>query len=66
MPTPWWSRGATNVPTFDLLPVLRPLVYYTGFADGRVVARPCGEGEFVACGCLDFIPPRSHYSFRTP
>jgi len=58
--------GATNVPSFDLLPVLRPLVYYTGFADGRVVARPCGEGEFVACGCLDFIPPRSHYSFRTP
>ncbi len=58
--------GATNLPSFDLLPALRPLVHYTGVDDGNVVPRACGEGDFVACGCLDFIPPRSHYGFSTP
>jgi hypothetical protein len=58
--------GATNVPTFDLLPVLRPLVYYTGAEAGNIVPRHCAPADMVACGCLDFIPPRSHYSFATP
>ena len=58
--------GATNVPSFDFLPALRPLVHYAGIEGGNVVPRACGEGDFVACGCLDFIPPRSHYSFSTP
>lgn len=58
--------GATNVPSFDLLPALRPLVYYTGMEAGSVVRRACGATDWIACGCLDFIPPRSHYSFATP
>jgi hypothetical protein len=58
--------GATNVPSFDFLPALRPLVHYAGIEGGNVVPRACGEGDFVACGCLDFILLRSHYSFSTP
>lgn len=59
-----WS--AANTPRLVLPAALTKLVYYSRIEGNDVVPRACGEADLDSCGCLDFIPPRSHYSFRTP
>ena len=59
-----WS--AANTPRLVLPASLTKLVYYSRIEGGDAVQRACGEADLDSCGCLDFIPPRSHYSFRTP
>ena len=59
-----WS--AANTPRLVLPASLTKLVYYSRIESGAAVQRACGEADLDSCGCLDFIPPRSHYSFRTP
>jgi hypothetical protein len=59
-----WS--AANTPRLILPASLTQLVYYSRTEGNDVVPRACGEADLDSCGCLDFIPPRSHYSFRTP
>ncbi len=59
-----WS--AANTPRLVLPASLTKLVYYSRIEGNDAVQRACGEADLDSCGCLDFIPPRSHYSFRTP
>jgi len=59
-----WS--AANTPRLELPDPLTRLVYYSHVDGGRVVPRPCRAEDLDSCGCLDFIPARSYYRFRTP
>jgi hypothetical protein len=59
-----WS--AANTPRLVLPASLTKLVYYSRIEGNEVVPRACGEADLDSCGCLDFIPARSHYSFGTP
>jgi len=59
-----WS--AANTPRLELPDPLTRLVYYSHVDGGRVVPRPCRADDLDSCGCLDFIPARSYYRFRTP
>lgn len=59
-----WS--ASNEPGAPRVPAFRTELYTAhGDGDDAMTAR-CQPLDLVPCACLDYIPGRNHYAFRTP
>lgn len=58
--------GAANLPRYSPAPQAGSLLFRS-VRDGETMKTVyCSEAQFTPCACLDFIPARNHYAFRTP